>query len=366
MSPSGREDAVTPVVGTVIVLAITLGGIATALYMGTPVLTGLRERAALENVIGQLEQVRAAANDMYVPDESRYPTISIPAGEFALRDGSHVLITVDHDVATCDFRVSDWEDWDEAVAIRNLGACTENIATCAACLQVAKVDGRIETPLDWSRAVDTVTFTLLVDGTATPVDVATDSDYVFRLTNGAGTTVYAQAWLLHMDRLSWETGSVHAAYEGGGVFAQEGDGFFLASAPLVTEDPLNGPFFLRVPTLQDSDYGAFSGSGSHSVGLVLRSGNLRVDYVAATLVRMDFLGDLAEPWCNAFLLRDVLASLDGDYYKEDPLEPTHACSGTPDPDGIRSVTYQERDSGSVIVPFRFTLTQPVLHGSLLL
>lgn len=361
MSPSAHDDAITPVIGTVIVLAITVMGIGTALYLGTPVLVGLRERAALENVVGQFEEVRAAANDMYVPDESRYPTISIPAGELVLGAGSHVLVTVDHDTAaTCDLRVSDWTDWDQFVTIRNLGACTENVATCGSCLQVASVSGSTETPLDWLRDPDTVTFTLLADGTSTPVDLVEDSDYVFRLTNAAGTTTYAQAWLFHMDRLSWRTGGVAAAYEGGGIFAQEGEGYFLASSPLVSEDPPGGHYFLRMPTLQGSDYSALSGSGSHSVGLVLTSGHLRVDLVPATLLRLDFHGDLAEPWCNAFLLRDVLASLDGDYYTEDAAEPTHSCSGTADPDGIRSLKYDEPST------FRFTLTQTIIHGSLLL
>ncbi|MEK6976460.1 MAG: hypothetical protein AABY18_08985 [Candidatus Thermoplasmatota archaeon] len=363
MSPSSRESGVSAVIGTVIVLAITVAGIATVLFMGTPVLTNLRERAALENVVGQMEEVRAAANDMYVPDESRYPTISIPAGHFALGEGSHMLITVDHDSdnTACDLRVADWEDWDNRITVTASG-CRSLVtvaATCAgvasisgeACLEVAKVDGAVETVEHWTSA-------------GPPYDLASaidpDFDYVFRLVNNEATpVVYAQAWLLHMDRLAWSTGNVHSSYEGGGIFAQEGNGFFLASSPLVSEDPGTGPYFLRVPTLQGSEYGEFSGSGSHSIGLILRSGHVRADMVLATQVRLDFHGDLAEPWCNAFLLRDTLASLDGDYYTEDAAEPTHACSGE-SPDEVRSVKYDEPAA------FRFTLTQTILHGSILL
>lgn len=369
MSPSAHDDAITPVIGTVIVLAITVMGIGTALYLGTPVLVGLRERAALENVVGQFEEVRAAANDMYVPDESRYPTISIPAGELVLGAGSHVLVTVNHDSSYtgCDLRVSDWSDWDNQIAVTATGCRTPetNAATCsgttalaasAACLEVARVTGSTVTLENWTSAGPPYTLAAAIDP---------GSDYVFRLTNNLATTdaafaVHAEAWLFHMDRLSWRTGGVAAAYEGGGIFAQEGEGYFLASSPLVSEDPPGGHYFLRMPTLQGSDYSALSGSGSHSVGLVLTSGHLRVDLVPATLLRLDFHGDLAEPWCNAFLLRDVLASLDGDYYTEDAAEPTHSCSGTADPDGIRSLKYDEPST------FRFTLTQTIIHGSLLL
>lgn len=351
MSLFGRDDAVTPVIGTVIVLAITVMGIGTALYLGTPVLVNLRERAALENVVGQFEQVRAAANDMYIPDESRYPTISIPAGELVLGAGSHVLVTVDHDASNvnCDLRVRDWGDWNNQVTVtatscRALTACPATGG--GGCLQVRRIEGATETAVTTS-GLGTVTL-----GEA----LRDDSDYVFRVVDSSGA-IQAQAWLFHMDRLSWRTGGVAASYEGGGILAQEGEGYFLASSPLVSEDPPGGPFFLRLPTMQDSDHSAFSGSGSHSVGLVMTSGHLRVDWVAATLVRLDFEGDLAEPWCNAFLLRDVLASLDGDYYSE---EATNPCSGTLAADGIRSVKYDEPTA------FRFTLTQTVIHASLLL
>ena len=386
MSSSSRDDAVTPVIGTVIVLAITVAGIGMALFMGAPVLVQLRERAALENVIGQFEQVRAAANDMYVPDESRYPTLSIPAGQLILGEGTHLMATVDHDITgttydLCDFRVKDWSDWDAADANKLTVTATGcptiagiNNATSGthcngsalavgtgACFEAYRVNGTAPTSwpvcaastqpscyLTWTASGSTYTLSLPLDD---------DADYLFRLTDST-TTIHAQAWLLHMDRLSWNTGGVDAAYEGGGIFAQEGDGFFLASSPLVSEDPGQGPYFLRVPTLQDSDHGALTGSGSHSVGLVLTSGHLRVDLVLANMARLDFHGDLAEPWCNAFLLRDVLASLDGDYYTED--DATHTCSGTAAADGVRSVKYDEPAA------FRYTLTQAIIHGSLLL
>lgn len=396
MSPSNPESAVTPIVGTVIVLAITVAGIATALFMGTPVLTRLRERAALENVVGQLEEVRAAANDMYVPDESRYPTVSIPAGHLSLGDGSHLLVTVDQDIAgttydNCDFRVKDWSDWTTAnankVTVTATGCPTiagiNNATTgthcngaalalaTGACFEAYRVNGTA--PTSWPVCTASTTASCYLTWTASGATytlsfpMSGSADYLFRLTNST-STVYAQAWLMHMDRIAWNTGGVHANYEGGGIFAQEGNGFFLASSPLVSEEPLGGAYFLRIPTLQGSEHGAFTGSGSHSVGLILKSGHVRVDMVQATLVRIDFHGDLAEPWCNAFLLRDVLASLDGDYYKDvgaavaqgGDNDPPHACSGTASPDAIRSVKYDEPAA------FRVTLTQTILHGSLLL
>jgi hypothetical protein len=382
MSLFDRDDAVTPVIGTVIVLAITIMGIGTALYLGTPVLVNLRERAALENVIGQFEQVRAAANDMYIPDESRYPTISIPAGELTLAQGSHVLVTVDEDASGttydgCDFRVQDWSDWDVAAAnkvsltasgcpaIAGITNATCNAAAIpaatGACFEAYRVNG--SAPASWPLCAASTAgpchLTWTVSGAEYSLSSVLDdeADYMFRLTDSTTAVVYAQAWLFHMDRLAWRTGNVAASYEGGGILAQEGEGYFLASSPLVTEDPPGGPFFLRLPTMQGSDHGAFSGSGSHSVGLIMTAGHLRVDWVAATLIRLDFHGDLAEPWCNAFLLRDQLASLDGDYYTEDA---THLCSGTAEADGVRSVKYDEPAT------FRFTLTQTVIHASLLL
>lgn len=382
-------------IGTVIVLAITIAGIATALFMGAPVLVRMQERAALENVVGQLEEVRAAGNDMFLPDEARYPTISLPSGRIGLERGTHVMVTVTHDTAPagCDFRVTEWEDWDDAsantkVSVAAAAPCpsplTNTNATCAglaavgsgACFEAYRVTGATPSPwtlctsstgaschLTWTNSGSTFTLNQPLDK---------DSDYLFRLTNSAGV-VYGQAWLLHQDRLRWTSGGVHAAYEGGAVIAQEGTGLFLSAAPAVSEDPIGGAFYLRLTTLQGSDLGRFSGSASHTVGLVLQSGQIRIDYLDALLLRLDFHGEFAEAWCNAFLLRDVFASLDGDYYRDvagspasgGDSDPGHACSpDAPDPDGIHSVKYLEDDTGAV--PFPFTLTQSIIHASLVL
>lgn len=394
-------------IGTVIVLAITIAGIATALFMGAPVLVRMQERAALENMVGQLEEVRAAGNDMFLPDEARYPTISIPSGRLVLEPGTHAMVTVDFDdnrfedpdtttYDACDFRIHGWEDFDSAVTVSATGCVggagsRQLVNACPPpdddlCVAAARVAGGTETALTDSDA--DATDLVLDDGNAANgADLRADSDYVFRLKDGAGN-VYAEAWLLHMQRLKWSTGGVHAGYEGGAVIAQEGDAFFLSASPAVSEDPLGGPFFLRFTTMQGGSEGQLTGSTSHSVGLVLEGGHVRTDYVSTRLVRLDFHGEFAEAWCNAFFLRDVFASLDADYYRDvanawatdgpdgdaapdgGDSDPGHACSpDSPDADGIRSVKYVEDDPTTGPLdpqPFPFTLSQTIIHASLVI
>lgn len=353
-------------------LAITVIGISTALFLGAPVITQMQERAALENVVGQFEEVRAAGNDMFLPDEARYPTLSIPSGQLALRPGTHVLVTTVREPAgpACDFRVTDWEGWDAILEVNVHSGTTDCVAVtptssascgAGACFHAARYDGDTATALTWTRtAATSTTYTL---GTA----LAQDADYRFWLTSGnpAPNDVLAEAWLLHMDQLAWSAENVQAIYEGGAVFTHEVDYYYLASGPAVSESPNEDPYFLRFTTLQDSVYRQLIGSDSHTVGLVLTDRHVRIDYDRVQGLRLDVHGSLAEAWCNAFLLRDSLASLGGDHYRSD--EGAHSCrTDQPDADQVRSVRYIEGNPPSLLdpQPFYFTLTQTSIHASI--
>lgn len=342
-------------------------GVGVAVTLGLPTLVAMQEKAALENVVGQFEEVRAAANDMFVADEARYPTVAIPAGRVAVEPGTHVLVTSTFatEAAACDFRVTGWSDWDGTLTVSATGCtalaastsdtCNGASGTAQRCLELARVVGSVETPIPYD-AVGAGPYTVTFRSGAT---VDEDADYVFRLTNNraaANRVVYGEAWLLHMDRLRWTLTGVEATYEGGAIFAKDPGGVYLASTPAVSEDPEGDePFFLRFATMQGSTYSALTGADSHAMGLVFQSGHLRVDHVQARLLHLDFHGDFAQGWCNAFLVRDTLAALGGDHYTED--DPAHACNAA-NSDRLTSVKYAEDG------PFHFTLSQSVIHGAL--
>lgn len=89
------ESGVTPIIGTILVLAITVAGMSVTLFLGLPVLEKLRDQSALESVVGQFQDVRHAVNGMQVPGSARTPTISLPAGTLTIGPGTTLTISLD-------------------------------------------------------------------------------------------------------------------------------------------------------------------------------------------------------------------------------------------------------------------------------
>ncbi len=114
------EVAVSAVIGTIMILAITVIGIAGVLYYGAPTIDRIQSRNAQVAMEGSFETLRASVQELSVPDHARYPSINLPSGILGLEPGDRFLITADHDSAfsSCDLHVTDWSDAgaDKAVA----------------------------------------------------------------------------------------------------------------------------------------------------------------------------------------------------------------------------------------------------------
>ena len=103
------QDAVSPVVGTLLVLAITVVGMAGIMLWGAPTIEAVQAQNAQVALIGEFEELRASSIELSIPDASRIPTINVPRGELAIEQGTRMMVTAEHD-ATCDFHVKDWAD----------------------------------------------------------------------------------------------------------------------------------------------------------------------------------------------------------------------------------------------------------------
>lgn len=99
MAPPLRaaEDGITPVIGTVLVLAITVTGIGVALFLGAPTIERMQQKAALETVVGQFSEVRGAVQSMQVTGTVRTPAIALPDGVVSLGPGTALTVTVQTD-----------------------------------------------------------------------------------------------------------------------------------------------------------------------------------------------------------------------------------------------------------------------------
>ena len=343
---SPGEDAVTPVVGTLLILAITIIGMAGILAWGAPTIENIQAQNAQSAIVGELEELRASAIELSIPDASRIPTINLPRGSLGIVQGTRMLVTANH-VAGCDFRVTDWSGASPDTAVSFAGGpCT---ATRLEIHQVVGSNTVLKTATNQGYAA-----TLSVAG----VDFA-QGNWLFRLTNGAtNPTIYAQAWLFDSDRVSWSlptsSGGVAAYYDLGAVFSQDGVSVFLEKGPSLQEnDFASDVYALRVRTLSDAGgTSGIAGQGSYQVFLGLVGNHVRIDSPTVHKLRYDFQGELAESWCGALLLRN--AGLTTGAYAEDG--PGYACIDPTNAAEVRSVTYTR--SGGTPFPME------VIHASM--
>lgn len=348
------EDAVTPVVGTILVLGITIVGMAAVLAWGAPTIEAIQAQNAQVAMVGEFEDLRASSIELSIPDASRIPTVVLPRGTLGIGQGTHIMVTADHASSSCDFHVTNWNN-----AVPDLQASYSG-ATCGTpgagetkTLEVLQVVGS-----------NTVTKTTVANPAAAGTVGITTGDFgqgnwLFRLTNGAANpTIYAQAWLFDTDRVSWTLGTgrgtVAAYYDLGGVFSVDGPATYVEKGPSLQEsDAGSSVYSLRLRTLTDSGGSSvITGRGSYQVflGLVGNYARINGDQGQAYRLRFDLQGDLGESWCNTFLARND--SLAGDPYVEDGTMPCKQSSTT----AVRSLTYTRGGT-----PF----TAEVIHASML-
>lgn len=307
-SVEAREDSgVSPLVGSILVLGLSVAGTATALLLGAPVLQRLQEQASLDTMAGQLGAAREAQLSMSLPGDGRSLAVSMPSGSLRLEPGTRWMVTANSDAAypLCDFRVLAWADGDAEIHL-DLGSG----ATCrtlvgnppvdcllselpvgeatSACLEVYQVDGQVETRLGIvSAGLTRVTLN---------TSLAADRTYVFRLTD-LETAVYAEAWLLPTDRLRWSGGRVALDLEAGALFAHGRAGDRAASPPRVDGGSSTiGPLLVVFPGMQAEHGIDVKGGGTHAFDLDLDASHVR-HQGTAYLVRLDLFGDNALPLC---------------------------------------------------------------------
>lgn len=149
MPPVGRslqegprgEDAITPIVGTMLVFVIIFGGMAGALVFGVPAITGLQDRAAVDDMATQLEAVRREAERLTVQGAGAGVALAPSQGSINLEEGTRMAVAISYDGTAsqqglalawgkggkkkntsnapqdCDAHIQDWADGDNVVKL---------------------------------------------------------------------------------------------------------------------------------------------------------------------------------------------------------------------------------------------------------
>jgi len=369
------ERGVSAVLGTILILVITVVGIAGVLYYGAPTIDRIQSRQAQTAMEGAFETLRDSGQELSVPDHARYPALNVPSGTLSLAAGDRFLIAADHDASTtqcggstcinCDFHVSDWNDAGGSVTISAPGcrtpaiACVDPIAAGTACLEIDAVTGNTATrqTVSLAGAVATVASADFSKG-----------DWLFRLTDAkASPTVYAEAWLHTTDQVTWDlkssTGRWQEFFDGGAVFSQSGGSYFLEKEAPIGDTTFGNSyygFWLRTLVITGG-YSSTSASGSHSISLALLGVSTRVDDAATYRLRFDISGPLAQPWCTSLVLRNP--RLTGAAYTES----TGFTCASGNALGLRSVCFARVASGactSVGSSFKFRFLHARIATSL--
>ena len=137
----GREDAITPIIGTMLVFVIIFGGMAGALVFGVPAITGLQDRAAVDDMATQLQGVRREAERLTAEGIGSSVALAPSQGSINLEEGTRMAVAVSYDGSSsqeglalawgkggkkksgaqlrpeCDFHVKDWQDGDATVKV---------------------------------------------------------------------------------------------------------------------------------------------------------------------------------------------------------------------------------------------------------
>jgi hypothetical protein len=321
------ESAVTPVIGAILILAITILGIAGVLVWGAPMIDRIQARNAQVGVVGEFQDLRDASSVLSVPDHSRFPTLVIPRGELSLQEGTRIMVTSDRDYhatltdyPACDFRITNLE---QPVALPATWTIGWSAVGCrpGATVEVYSVSGST------------------VVSTGATQDFS-QGDWLFRLAHASCIDggVCAEAWLHSGDQVSWAfesaTGLRTVTYESGAIFSLTDGTLFLEREPNLGDTVFGSNYFgLWLRSLTAADYSSISGAGSHQVYLSLLGNYDRVESSTVTRLRFDFVGDMAESWCNALLARDI--SLASASYQSQVTD----CGVIPSAQTQRSVCY---------------------------
>jgi hypothetical protein len=328
------DPAVTPVIGAVLILGITVLGIGGVLLWGAPLVERVQVQNAQAAIVGEFEELRDSSRELSVPDHSRFPTIVIPRGEVGLQRGSRFMVTSDRDTGfpNCDFLVRDWADTAAKTSV------TITSANCrgSTAVKIYSVSG--STLVEYTPTTSGNTYTV---GAA---DFST-GDWLFRLTHASCTgTICAEAWVHSTDRVVWTSDSSAGAravsFDNGAIFSAAEGTTFLEREAAIGDSVFGSNYYgLWIRSLTAANYQSISGSGSHQVYLSLLGNYDRADASGTSRVRIDVAGALAQAWCNALEHRN--AGLSGASYKSEV-----ANCGQVTTDGVRSVCYARVASSS--------------------
>ncbi len=346
-----HDDAgVTPVIGTIMVMAITVAGIGGILVWGAPAIQAIQDQGALAAMEGEFATLLGNTMVLRERDASRVPVIPLNDGSVELTQGTRIALHManqDAPNANCAPRVvSGWHAESTGDLVIDAGAgCLPGPGNVnIRVFQLVGSTTQEQTPAPSDPAGDTITVPASLGDFST-------GDWMITAEPNNGDP-YLYVFLIDGMRFEWslqtQSSDMRLMLEGGALYKEEnGRVFQLAGAPIHEDVFGSGDYLLRLPTYVADDEGY--GAPVLIQALVQLERNYDRYAQETTFLRYGFAGDLAEAWCNSMLLRN------GDDTPGNYTADGGACT-----DGTSSVAY-EPDA-----PFPFQFIHSRIHADMFL
>ncbi len=352
------DDAVTPVVGTVLILLITMAGMSAILAWGVPTVQGIQDQSSVSAMQGEFSDIRLNTLILQEVDTSRLAFVALSAGELALEPGDRFAIHAVHNQtypgggttnAGCDVRVTGWHATTDNLDVE-VDSCGTVVSGSPSATQLEfKLDKLVGSSIQ-SRPGILVTgggSSWNVESTKAGDDLSV-GNWRVQLIDSDGTA-HVQVFILATDRLAWHlqtsVSDMDLFVEGGALwFVDEPLMFNLAPMP-VNENVFGTKDYLLNFVTYTGDRVTLESPSNPDIFLKLLGNHGRVSGLDTMRLRYDVHGELAEAWCNHLQFRTDIITV-GTY-----VEDASATCETGDANGVRSVVYEPTGGG--VFPFEF-------------
>ncbi len=309
----------SPVIGMIMILAISVVGVSAVLVWGLPAIESMKEQVEYKSVQNQFDELDATVRELVAGTAGKtakrwQPSLS-RGGITIEANTERWLVATDRD-ASYNFTYIEFVDADNALKIVNHGASSVTIMVNA-----SLVDGASETLLNVSAVsgssipMTTAGAVTIASGasqefwTYTTVGVARshyEGTFHFEITDSTTSQTVGEAWIV-------DTGAIHYKLIGaaqprhvyssnGAIIPGQGDGFFVDNTPPIPAPRTSAGshrFFMR--TVQFNGTGSFSGEARFDVLFSLYSTATLSDETGVPRIKIYATGNLTNAWHTFFL-----------------------------------------------------------------
>lgn len=278
-----NDIAVTPVIGTILILVIVSTAITFVLVWGGSYIEHAQMDASFESVYAQFSLFDETLRDLIYggPNASRENNLAIDEGQITI-DSKGIRMVIMYSLnRNYDFVLSDFDDDDDtSFTIKALGGSITGAHVF------------------WMMNDSEKNISVNGDTVSAPWDLVN----MIRIDFYHSNTLIGRSWVFDVGCITYELPSSFGTYqmtaENNGVVATSPGGSFVRKEPVVYEE--NNALVLRITQIKPIDFSGGSGAGTYRFITRLQGSRVRESAVTVYKVKMQVYGDTSEAWLRYF------------------------------------------------------------------